>query len=125
MQEPYLLLEERQQVERSTQSSALSHYHAFIDSANCLSVVKQQLNSVCNGLDNLSTSVPELAMTFESFSKDASAVMVQHTANKQLLGEWGMESLTLAVHCSGGMHAHGRQQVISRLVSDWYEGCLH
>lgn len=87
LQEPELLLEERQQVERSMQSSALSHYHAFIDSANCLSVVQQQLGSACEGLGSLSQSVPELAGAFEAFSKDAATVMAQHNANKQLLGE--------------------------------------
>lgn len=80
-------MEERQQVERSIQSSALSHYHAFIDSANCLSVVQQQLSNACDGLEKLSTSVPEMATTFDSFSKDATGVMAQHTANKQLLGK--------------------------------------
>jgi hypothetical protein len=87
LQEPELLLEERQQVERSMQSSALSHYHAFIDSANCLSVVQQQLGNACEGLGSLSQSVPDLAGSFESFSKDAATVMAQHNANKQLLGE--------------------------------------
>lgn len=85
--EPELLLEERQQVERSMQSSALSHYHAFIDSANCLSVVQQQLGSACEGLGSLSQSVPELAGAFEAFSKDAATVMAQHNANKQLLAQ--------------------------------------
>lgn len=86
LQEPELLLEERQQVERSMQSSALSHYHAFIDSANCLSVVQQQLGKACDGLESLSKSVPDLAGTFESFLKDAASVMMQHNSNKQLLG---------------------------------------
>eukprot|EP00878_Enallax_costatus_P022940 GHUV01024379.1.p1 GENE.GHUV01024379.1~~GHUV01024379.1.p1 ORF type:complete len:532 (+),score=134.01 GHUV01024379.1:237-1832(+) len=86
-QEPELLLEERQQVERSIQTSALSHYHAFIDSANCLSVVREQLSKACEGLEILSSSVPDLATTFESFSSDAAAVLTRHTANKQLLGQ--------------------------------------
>eukprot|EP00882_Tetradesmus_deserticola_P004259 GHRQ01004499.1.p1 GENE.GHRQ01004499.1~~GHRQ01004499.1.p1 ORF type:complete len:562 (+),score=212.75 GHRQ01004499.1:522-2207(+) len=85
--EPELLLEERQQVERSMQSSALGHYHAFIDSANCLSVVQRQLSNACEGLAGLSQSVPDLAGAFESFSKDAAHVMAQHNANKQLLAQ--------------------------------------
>lgn len=87
MQEPELLAEERQQVERNMQSTALSHYHAFIDSANCLSVVQQQLSRACEGLDELSKVVPDLATSFEGFSKDAAAVMAQRNSNKQLLGE--------------------------------------
>jgi hypothetical protein len=92
LQEPELLLEERQQVERSMQSSALSHYHAFIDSANCLSVVQQQLGNACEGLGSLSQSVPDLAGAFESFSKDAATVMAKHNANKQLLGECTLQA---------------------------------
>lgn len=87
MQEPELLLEKRQQVERSIQSSALSHYHAFIDSANCLSVVQQQLATACHNLDDLTKIVPELAVTFEAFAKDAASIMTQHSGNKQMLGE--------------------------------------
>lgn len=74
-------------MERNMQSSALSHYHAFIDSANCMSVVQQQLAKACDGLDELSREVPDLATSFEAFSKDAAAVMAQRNSNKQLLGE--------------------------------------
>lgn len=74
-------------MERNMQSTALSHYHAFIDSANCLSVVQQQLSRACEGLDELSKVVPDLATSFEGFSKDAAAVMAQRNSNKQLLGE--------------------------------------
>lgn len=83
--EPELLAEERQQVERNMQSTALSHYHAFIDSANCLLVVQQQLSKACEGLDELSKVVPDLATSFDGFSKDAAAVMGQRNSNKQLL----------------------------------------
>lgn len=69
------------------QSTALSHYHAFIDSANCLSVVQQQLSKACEGLGELSKVVPDLATSFDGFSKDAAAVMAQRNSNKQLLGE--------------------------------------
>jgi hypothetical protein len=69
------------------QSTALSHYHAFIDSANCLSVVQQQLSKACEGLEELSKVVPDLATSFDGFSKDAAAVMGQRNSNKQLLGE--------------------------------------
>lgn len=86
MQEPELLAEERHQVERNMQSTALSHYHAFIDSADCMSVVQQQLSKACEGLDELSKVVPDLATSFEAFSKDAAAVMAQRNSNKQLLG---------------------------------------
>lgn len=74
-------------MERSMQSTALSHYHAFVDSANCMSVVQQQLAKACEGLDELSKVVPDLATSFEGFSKDAGAVMAQRNSNKQLLGE--------------------------------------
>jgi hypothetical protein len=87
VQEPELLAEERQQVERNMQSTALSHYHAFIDSADCMSVVQQQLGKACEGLDELSKVVPDLATSFEGFSKDAAAVMAQRNSNKQLLGK--------------------------------------
>lgn len=69
------------------QSTALSHYHAFIDSASCMSVVQQQLSRACEGLEELSKVVPDLATSFEGFSKDAAAVMAQRSSNKQLLGE--------------------------------------
>jgi hypothetical protein len=99
LQEPELLAEERQQVERNMQSSALSHYHAFIDSANCMSVVQQQLARACDGLDELSREVPDLATSFEAFSKDAAAVMAQRNSNKQLLGE-ATEAVIEALHGS-------------------------
>jgi len=87
LQEPELLLEKRQQAERSIQSSALSHYHAFIDSADCLSVVQQQLATACCSLDDLTKIVPDLAVTFQEFAKDAASIMAQHSGNKQMLGE--------------------------------------
>lgn len=68
------------------QSSALSHYHAFIDSANCLSVVQHQLSRACDGLDDLASSAPQLGGAFDTFSKQAASVMAQHSENKQLLG---------------------------------------
>lgn len=92
-------------MERSMQSTALSHYHAFIDSANCLSVVEQQLGKACEGLDELSKGVPDLAASFDGFSKDAAAVMAQRNSNKQLLGEAhkGLGS-TRACAAAAGMH---------------------
>lgn len=105
LQEPELLAEERQQVERNMQSSALSHYHAFIDSADCMSVMQQQLSKACEGLDELSKVVPDLATSFEAFSKDAAAVMAQRNSNKQLLGETIMALLEPYVYNNSTVNA--------------------
>jgi hypothetical protein len=88
-QEPELLAEERQHVARSMQSAALSHYHAFIGSAQCLGVVEAQLGRVCEGLEGLSAVVPDMAGALDGFSRDAAAVMAQRASNKQLLSASG------------------------------------
>ncbi|KAF8070905.1 COG8 [Scenedesmus sp. PABB004] len=85
--EPELLAEERARVERGVASAALAHYHAFIDSAAALGVVQAQLGGACDGLGALAARVPDLAGTFEGFSRDAAGVLAAHAANKQLLAQ--------------------------------------
>lgn len=87
-------------MERSIQSSALSHYHAFIDSADALAEVQQQLARAVASLEGLSASVPELAGTFDAFARDAAGIMKQHAANKQLLSECAAQLRRARMACA-------------------------
>jgi hypothetical protein len=86
-QEPELLAEERHQLERALQASALAHYRAFIDGAECLGAVRGALAEALARLEAMQRALPKLSATCESFSKDAAGVLAQRAANKQLLGE--------------------------------------
>ncbi len=87
MQEPELLAEEQAHVERSIQANAVSHYRAFIASADCVQSVQQQLAAACGRLDALLDDLPQLVAACERFSRDAASVMDAHGQNKQLLGK--------------------------------------
>lgn len=52
-QEPELLAEERHQLERALQASALSHYRALIDGAGCLQAVRDALEEALLRLEAL------------------------------------------------------------------------
>lgn len=82
------------------QASALSHYHAFLDSAECMAVVRKQLIAAVEGLSALADSVPALGAALEAFSSDAAGVMAQHAAIKQLAGV-----------CCMCAHVHGSSRV--------------
>eukprot|EP00195_Chlamydomonas_chlamydogama_P007836 CAMPEP_0202892148 /NCGR_PEP_ID=MMETSP1392-20130828/1949_1 /ASSEMBLY_ACC=CAM_ASM_000868 /TAXON_ID=225041 /ORGANISM="Chlamydomonas chlamydogama, Strain SAG 11-48b" /LENGTH=607 /DNA_ID=CAMNT_0049576031 /DNA_START=154 /DNA_END=1977 /DNA_ORIENTATION=+ len=82
--EPELLREEKDQIERNIQSTSVSNYRAFIETANCLNTINQELGHVCGHLDLLLQGIPELASTCETFSSQSTEVMEQHTQNKQL-----------------------------------------
>ncbi len=53
MQEPELLKDERQQLDRALQTTAVTQYGAFIETADCLETINSELTSVCDHLDLL------------------------------------------------------------------------
>ncbi|KIZ04110.1 Conserved oligomeric Golgi complex subunit 8 [Monoraphidium neglectum] len=85
--EPELLAEERHQLERALQASALTHYRALIDGAECLGSVRDALADALARLEALQEDAPKLSATCEAFSRDAAAVLAQRAANKQLLAQ--------------------------------------
>ncbi|KAI8472488.1 MAG: Dor1-like family-domain-containing protein [Monoraphidium minutum] len=85
--EPELLAEERRQLERALQGSALAHYPALIDGAGCLASVRDSLAEALARLEALQEDAPKLGSTCEAFSKDAADVLAQRAANKQLLAQ--------------------------------------
>jgi hypothetical protein len=52
-QEPELLRDEKQQIERSIQGTSVSNYGAFIETSKCLDTINTELGSVCERLDSL------------------------------------------------------------------------
>ncbi|GFR42393.1 hypothetical protein Agub_g3265 [Astrephomene gubernaculifera] len=82
--EPEVLKAEKEQLERNLQTTAVSQYTAFLDAANCLTSISDELRAVCENLDALLQATPELAAACESFSSNAAAVQEQHAQNKQL-----------------------------------------
>eukprot|EP00983_Pelagomonas_calceolata_P030136 944302-Pelagomonas_calceolata.AAC.1 len=51
--EPKLLAEEELRLQRALQTTATTHYDAFIKTASCLQTIDTELNSVCGHLDHL------------------------------------------------------------------------
>jgi len=51
--EPKLLSEENHRLQRQLQSTATTHYGAFIKTASCLQTIDTELHSVCGHLDHL------------------------------------------------------------------------
>ncbi|KAG2432900.1 hypothetical protein HXX76_008631 [Chlamydomonas incerta] len=82
--EPEVLKSEKEQLERSLQTTAVSQYSAFLDAAGCLTSISNELSAVCEHLDSLLQATPELASACESFSTNAAAVQEQYAHNKQL-----------------------------------------
>mmetsp|Transcript_22882 Transcript_22882/g.58344 ORF Transcript_22882/g.58344 Transcript_22882/m.58344 type:complete len:587 (-) Transcript_22882:344-2104(-) len=82
--EPDLLRDEKAQVERALQTTAVTQYGAFIETARCLTVMSDELSSVCGHLDRVLEGIPELASTCESFSAQSGAVLDAHAQNKHL-----------------------------------------
>lgn len=95
------------------QASALSHYHAFLDSAECMAVVRKQLIAAVEGLSALADSVPALGAALEAFSSDAAGVMAQHAAIKQLAGV-----------CCMCAHVHGSSRCCMAAVSPASPACF-
>lgn len=86
--EPELLAEERLQLERALQASALSHYPSLIDGAECLGSVRDALEGALARLEALQEQdAPKLGAACEAFSRDAAGVLAQRSANKQLLAQ--------------------------------------
>lgn len=52
-QEPELLKEEKAQLERALQTTAVSQHGAFLGAADCLETISTELSSVCDHLDRL------------------------------------------------------------------------
>ncbi len=52
-QEPEVLKSEKEQLERSLQTTAVSQYSAFLDAAGCLTSISNELSAVCEHLDSL------------------------------------------------------------------------
>ncbi|EFJ52509.1 component of oligomeric golgi complex 8 [Volvox carteri f. nagariensis] len=84
VQEPEVLKAEKEQLERNLQTTAVSQYTAFLDAANCLTSVSNELSAVCEHLDSLLQATPELATACESFASNSAAVQEQFAHNKQL-----------------------------------------
>ncbi|KAG2448828.1 hypothetical protein HYH02_006179 [Chlamydomonas schloesseri] len=82
--EPEVLKSEKEQLERSLQTTAVSQYSAFLDAAGCLTSISNELSAVCEHLDSLLQATPELATACESFATNAAAVQEQYAHNKQL-----------------------------------------
>jgi hypothetical protein len=62
LQEPDLLQEEKAQVERSLQTTAVTQYGAFISTAKCLETISTELTAVCEHLDLLLDVSPSCYM---------------------------------------------------------------
>ncbi|GIL71912.1 hypothetical protein Vretifemale_2346 [Volvox reticuliferus] len=82
--EPEVLKAEKEQLERNLQTTAVSQYTAFLDAANCMTSISNELSAVCEHLDSLLQATPELASTCEAFATNSAAVQEQSTQNKQL-----------------------------------------
>lgn len=53
LQEPDILKDEKSRIERGLQTTAVTQYGAFIETARCLQVMSTELSSVCEHLDLL------------------------------------------------------------------------
>ncbi|KAG2501179.1 hypothetical protein HYH03_000994 [Edaphochlamys debaryana] len=84
--EPEVLKVEKEQLERNLQTTAVSQYTAFLDAANCLTSISNELSAVCEHLDSLLQATPELASACEAFATNSAAVQEQYAHNKQLAG---------------------------------------
>ncbi|GIL45758.1 hypothetical protein Vafri_2911 [Volvox africanus] len=82
--EPEVLRAEKEQLERNLQTTAVSQYTAFLDAANCMTSISNELSAVCEHLESLLQATPELASTCEAFATNSAAVQEQSTQNKQL-----------------------------------------
>lgn len=93
--EPELLQVDTEQLKRSMQEVAVSRYRAFIETAQCLALVRSEMDSVASSLDQLVEDLPGLVATCNGFTRRAQDILEQQTANKQLHG--GL------VGCGGGL----------------------
>ena len=62
----------------------MSHYKAFIDTAQCLKFLSTQLQDVTTNLDALLEGVPALQSAAASFTQQAQAVLHKRSATRQL-----------------------------------------
>ncbi|GLC34513.1 hypothetical protein PLESTB_001253200 [Pleodorina starrii] len=82
--EPEVLKAEKEQLERNLQTTAVSQYTAFLDAANCMTSISNELSAVCEHLESLLQATPELASACEAFATNSAAVQEQFSHNKQL-----------------------------------------
>lgn len=84
--EPELLQEEKDRLDRSLQTKAVSHYQAFIDTASCLDGICTKLDLVKDSLEQLTKEVPQFTHLCETFSGAATDILKKQNDNKQVLG---------------------------------------
>ncbi len=84
--EPELLHGDTEQLKRSMQEVAVSRYRAFIETAQCLALVRSEMDSVASNLDRLVDDLPGLVATCDGFTRRAQDILEEQNANKQLHG---------------------------------------
>lgn len=84
--EPELLQVDAEQLRRSMQEVAVSRYRAFIETAQCLALVRTEMDGVATSLDQLVDDLPGLLTTCDSFTSHAQGILEEQAANKQLYG---------------------------------------
>ncbi|KAK9811427.1 hypothetical protein WJX72_003806 [[Myrmecia] bisecta] len=82
--EPELLKADQDQIRRQKQESAVTHYRAFINTASCLKVIRDDMQGVAQHVDSLLEDMPSLSSVCDQFSQGASTFMAKRTQNKQL-----------------------------------------
>lgn len=84
--EPELLQVDAEQLRRSMQEVAVSRYRAFIETAQCLALVRTEMDGVAASLDQLVDDLPGLLATCDGFTRRAQNILEEQAANKQLHG---------------------------------------
>mmetsp|Transcript_14649 Transcript_14649/g.36788 ORF Transcript_14649/g.36788 Transcript_14649/m.36788 type:complete len:614 (-) Transcript_14649:93-1934(-) len=82
--EPALLEEDQDCIRRQMQECAVSHHRAFVEAAQHMAHVRDQVATVNNHLKGMLTALPELQAACASFTDEAEAVQSKLDMHKQL-----------------------------------------
>eukprot|EP00899_Mesostigma_viride_P002428 jgi/Mesvir1/12186/Mv00424-RA.1 len=87
--EPELLRADGERIQGQMQEVAVAHYRAFITSAECVHVVREEMTRIGSRLDHLVEYLPELTKGCESFVEDANQILAARKLNRVLLANHG------------------------------------
>jgi len=81
--EPKLLAEEELRLQRALQTTATTHYDAFIKTASCLQTIDTELQSVCGHLDHL-LQVSVMLANRMKFERTVACILVANVLSVQV-----------------------------------------
>lgn len=89
-------MQDQEQLRRQLQDTAVSNYRSFIDTTQCLSDLRSQLQAAVERLDALDADLPQLSSVAERFRREAADIQARRAANRQLYSAYDQRSAAAA-----------------------------